>query len=392
MSEKIWKKMSNETPEECVLRICSLKEQSGLTWQEIANILNRELQKNYDESHYRKAYKKTQLMGQPIPVTMEDVYEKQKIRARNSALQQADRRTATHDARKELLYEQIGNAVKTLPVPEFGDYRDGANTSKVHLLCIADIQGGAKFTVPGNTYSLGECQRRFEYLRDEIKRYVEENAIHELKVVCLGDTLQGILRMTDIQVNETSVVEALVTVARLIAIFLNEISRYCFVEYYHVPTSNHTQTRPLGTKASELAMEDMEYIIGHYIYDMLADNPEVDVVLADGGDVINIPIYNFNVIATHGHTIKNINTALSDFSVKYRKLIDYIIMGHIHVDELIPGNSHESHDTEVIACPSFQGTDPYAYNKLGKSSKAACKILVFDERYGLTRTEKIILN
>lgn len=59
MSEKIWKKMSNETPEECVLRICSLKEQSGLTWQEIANILNRELQKNYDESHYRKAYKKT---------------------------------------------------------------------------------------------------------------------------------------------------------------------------------------------------------------------------------------------------------------------------------------------------------------------------------------------
>lgn len=392
MADTIWTKKATETPEECVLRICSLKEQYGMTWQEITNILNRELQKSYDESHYRKAYRKTQIMAQPIPVTMDDTYEKQKLRARSAAITQEDRRNATHEARKELLYEQVRDAVKTLPWPEFREYNDVADESKVHLLCIADIQGGAKFSIPGNTYSLSECKRRFEYLRDAVKQYILDNGLHELKVVCLGDTLQGILRTTDLQVNETSVVEALVTVSRLIATFLNEISAGCFINYYHVPTSNHTQTRPLGTKASELATEDLEYIIGHYIYDMLADNPEINVVLAEDGDVIEIPIHDFNVLATHGHTIRNLSTALSDLSVKHRKLIDYVVMGHIHVDELISGNSHESHDTEVVVCPSFQGTDPYAYNKLGKSSKAACKILVFDEKYGLTRTDKIILN
>lgn len=390
--EKIWTKKSNETPEECMLRICSLKEEYGMTWQEITNILNQVLEKSYDESHYRKTYRKTQMSTQPLPVTADDVYVNQKLRARNAAMTQENRRIATHEARRELFYEQVRDAVATLPLPGFREYSEVSDHAKSHLLCIADIQGGAKFSIPGNTYSLSECQRRFEYLRDVVAEYIVKNKLDELKVVCLGDTLQGILRTSDLQVNETSVVEALVTVSRLIATFLNEISAYCFIEYYHVPTSNHTQTRPLGTKASELATEDLEYVIGHYIQDMLAANPEVNVVLAESGDTIEIPIHDFNVLATHGHTIKNLNTALSDLSVKHRKLIDYVVIGHIHVDQLVPGNSHESHDTEVIACPSFQGTDPYAYNKLGKSSKAACKILVFDKKFGLTRTEKIILN
>ena len=33
-----------------------------------------------------------------------------------------------------------------------------------------------------------------------------------------------------------------------------------------------------------------------------------------------------------------------------------------------------------------------AFNKLGKSSKAACKMFIFDEKYGCTGTEKFILN
>jgi hypothetical protein len=67
-------------------------------------------------------------------------------------------------------------------------------------------------------------------------------------------------------------------------------------------------------------------------------------------------------------------------------------VGHWHNGKVIPGNEHGSYDTEVLMCPSFQGTDPYAFNKLGKSSKAACKMFIFDKKYGCTGTEKFILN
>jgi hypothetical protein len=216
--------------------------------------------------------------------------------------------------------------------------------------------------------------------------------MHRIHVVGLGDSIQGILRLSDLKLNEVPVVEATVTVARLIACFLNELSAYCSVDYYHTPTSNHSQTRNLGSKASELAYEDMEYIIGHYIHDMLQENNRVSVHLHDGYDYIEIPIHDFNVMAMHGHTIKNMDTALRDLSVMHRKLIDYVFVGHFHNGRVIPGNEHDSHDTELLMCPSFQGTDPYAFNKLGKSSKAACKMFIFDKKYGCTGTEKFILN
>jgi hypothetical protein len=178
----------------------------------------------------------------------------------------------------------------------------------------------------------------------------------------------------------------------MIACFLNQLSAYCWVDYYHTPTSNHTQNRPIGSKASELACEDMEYVIGHYIQDILQRNDRITVHLNNGYDYIEIPIFDFNVMAMHGHTIKNLETALKDLSMTYRKLIDYLVIGHWHNGKVIPGNEHDSHDTEVLMCPSFQGTDPYAFNKLGRSSKAACKLFVFDEKYGCTGTEKFILN
>lgn len=47
-------KLSNENEEQYILRICSMKESQGWTWQNIADILNESLGYNYGESAYRK--------------------------------------------------------------------------------------------------------------------------------------------------------------------------------------------------------------------------------------------------------------------------------------------------------------------------------------------------
>lgn len=379
MSKKIeWD--YTESAQEYFLRVCSMKDELGMTWFDIADIINEQLDQDFDESYYRKRYKRiTQDQGR---------FE----RLKDGFSKVPESRDLRREARKEVFIENLRNTITRLSIPEFQEYHSCPLDSKEYVLCIADIQGGACFTVNDNNYSLEECWNRFKILRNELIRFVDEKRLNKLHIVELGDTLQGILRTSDLQLNESSVVEALVTVCQYLASFLNEMSKYCMIEYYHVPASNHTQTRPLGTKASELATEDLEYVIGHYIKDMLSYNERVNVHLNDGSDHIEIPIFDFHVIAMHGHTLRNFDTALSELSVKHRRLLDYVFVGHWHVDKTVPGNEQDSHDTELLLCPSFVGTDPYSYNRLGKSAKAACKIYGFDPVYGLKTTEKIILN
>ena len=398
------KRMDGETQDQYFYRICSMKDSLGFTWSQMAQIFNEEFGCEKGETAYRKRWAafKSVFDANADKLVGEDKYleeiktarrELEKERQKLYATKIEASRNLRQESRAELFYENIRDAIVKLPVPEVTYFVDkNHRNGKEYLLAIADIQAGAKFKLDCNEYSLDICKDRFSELLTMVVDYVLDNDIYKLHIVGLGDTIQGILRLSDLKLNETSVVEATVTVSRLIANFLNALSEYCNIEYYHTPLSNHAQSRNLGSKANELMYEDMEYVIGHYIHDMLAANDNVNVHLHDGYDYIDIPIFNYNITAMHGHTIKNLEDALIDISAVRRKFIDYLLVGHWHNGRIIPGNEHGSYDTEVLMCPSFQGTDPYAFNKLGKSSKSACKMFIFDEKYGCTGTEKFILN
>ena len=398
------KRMDGENQDQYFYRICSMKDSLGFTWPQMAEIFNDEFGCNKGDTAYRKKWaafrdvfeaNADQILGEDkyLEEIKQAKYELEKERQKLYATKVEMNRNLRQESRSELFYENIKDSIEALPMPHIivGE-APYPRAQKQYLLCIADIQAGAKFELPNNSYSLAVCEERFNKLLNDVVQYVVDHNIFRLHVAGLGDTVQGILRLTDLKLNETSVVEATITIARMIACFLNQLSAYCWIDYYHTPTSNHGQNRPLGSRASEFASEDMEYVIGNYIYDILNKNERVSVHLNNGYDYIEIPVFNYNVMAMHGHTIKNLETALRDLSVTHRKLIDYLVIGHYHNAKVIPGNEHESHDTEVLMCPSFQGTDPYAFNKLGKSSKAACKMFIFDEKYGCTGTEKFILN
>lgn len=402
--DKNLQRIDGESQDQYFYRICNMKDALGFTWPQMAEIFNKEFGCNKGDTAYRKkwsAFKdvfdanEDKLVGENA--YLEDInaakHALEKERQKLYATKIEASRNLRQESRAELFYENIRNAITVLPMPEVvsRDHEPRIH-DKEYVLALADIQAGAKFKLDCNEYSLDICRERFNILLDMVLEYILDNHVFKLRVVGLGDDVQGILRLSDLKLNETSVVEATVTVARLIANFLNTLSEYCDIEYYHTPTSNHSQSRNLGSKANELAAEDMEYVIGHYIQDMLSANDRVHVYLHDGYDYIDIPVFDFNVTAMHGHTIKNLETALRDVSATRRKFMDYIFVGHWHNGRVIPGNAHGGHDTEVLMCPSFQGADPYALNKLGKSSKAACKMFIFDKKYGCTGTEKFILN
>lgn len=316
--------------------------------------------------------------------------ERHKINAEKIELSRYNRQRS----RLELFYENISNVIKRFPEPpcilKAQDSPTESNDKK-YVLTIADIHYGSSFVTENNIYNVAECERRFECLLHGVANFAIKNNLREIAVVNLGDEIQGLLRMSDLQLNETSVVKAIVGISRLLANFLNELSKYCRVAYYSVPRSNHDQIRPLGSKANELAAEDVSFIINNYIKDMLAENSRVNVNVGVDGSYIDIPVFDFKVVATHGHNVKNTNTLLQQITTYRREFIDYVLMGHLHNKLTVSGNSATMYDTEVVVAPSFVGGDPYA-ESLMLCSKPSCLILGFDKKRGLDETHKIILD
>ena len=130
------------------------------------------------------------------------------------------------------------------------------------------------------------------------------------------------LRISDVKLNDVPVVNSVVEVSRLIATFLNELSKYVYITYRHTMNSNHSQCRYLGTKANEMPSEDMEYIIGNYISDLVSKNKRIEVKLSLY-DYDSFNLCGQNIITLHGHQIKNIKEVSEP-------LKEQILHGNIH--------------------------------------------------------------
>lgn len=296
------------------------------------------------------------------------------------------------DARLELWYEQVGNFVKKLKPPILENIKI-RNTNKKYIQTIADIHYGAEFVSSNNEYSPKIVKDRFEILKCETIKFIKEKGLSELTIVGLGDFIQGILRCNDLRINESTVVKSTVEVAQLVSSYLNDLSAYCNIVYYDVLYCNHSQQRYLGTSANAMMDEDLGYVIGNYIKDCLSFNDRIKVILPKSDEMflkIN-NIYNYNIIACHGHQINNINNAIKDLTMQRHEFIDYLILGHFHSDRNIVNGEAYAIDTEVLVSPSIVGSDQYS-DSLFKGSKSASAIYGFDEVFGHTETYKIILN
>ncbi|MDB2161272.1 hypothetical protein PMX22_15885 [Clostridium butyricum] len=298
-------------------------------------------------------------------------------------------RNNTKDARYELFYENVRDAIETLPLPKFDKIQIHNDNNGEYLLALSDIHYNADFESDNNCYSRDEVKLRFEILLEKTKQIVKKNKISHITVIGLGDSIQGMLRISDVKLNDVPVVHAVVEVSRLIATFLNELSKCVYITYRHTMNSNHSQCRYLGTKANEMPSEDMEYIIGNYISDLVSENKRIEVKLSLY-DYDSFSLCGQNIITLHGHQIKNIKEVIKDFSVRHKRFYDLCFMGHFHGGQSLSVGELNG-NTEIVVCPSFVGSDPYA-DKLMVGSKAMCKLFKIEENVGITETYTMVLN
>lgn len=402
-----FKRQDEESEEEYQYRVCGLKEEKGLRWDDICAILNAELGYNYTESRYRKQYA-AYLAGyrardkeacQEAPpqteIPLNDAEEAMKAAYGFNAGQIPYYRLLRQEGRFERFYSLVGGKLSKMEPPQIQyTYKKEGNpveTEKRYFLTIADTHIGANFVSVNNNYSIAEAQRRFNVLLEETVKFVKEKKLQTLSVLSLGDIVQGCLRLQDLKINEMAVVDAFVRACRMYAEFLNALSAFCQINFYQVCYSNHDQLRPLGTKASELASEDMGKIFLAYLTDVLADNERVIVVGESDRDYLEFNIFDFECFALHGHQVKSVADLYKNLATRHHKFYDYIFVGHTHSTKEFVNAEGKRHELETLVSPSFIGSDPYA-DKLMVGSKAGCKIYEFDKLRGHTASYKIILN
>lgn len=404
------KRLDNETETQYIWRMGQAKDlgEINLNWPELAEIMNTQLFDDESEyvsdSVFRKMYRTARRFYDELFLPefqseekIDDKIQKQiaelrKERIKTQTANLERNRIERNDARKELYYETIGRYVQALDVPEFKRIECGIKSDEHYLLTLADIHYGAAFRSLKNVYDRDIARDRLGVLADKTIEFIKKHKVTELSVANLGDCIQGILRVSDLRVNDTSVVKCIVEVSHLIADFLNTLSRYAYISYYHVPTANHAQTRPLGTKASELADEDVEYIISHYIMDLCANNERISVHVAEEDEqFIVIPVGMFEVYAVHGHQYKSIEQSLRNLSFSLGEMVDYVLMGHFHNAKEISSHEMFNYDAEILVCPSIIGSDPYS-DRIGKGTLPSAKIFGFNDACGHDESYKFILN
>lgn len=398
------KRGENETEEEYQFRVCDLKEKFGLRWDDICFLLNKELGYNYTESRYRKMYS-AYLAGYKMKEReVEEDIESSKpfLSCEEDALKEAYGLSAgklsyyrllRHEGRFERFYKLVAESIKRLvpPTPFVRKETGTVENKSEYVLTIADTHIGACFVSANNHYSVKEAEARFEKLFFKMVDFVEKKQIKKLKILSLGDLVQGILRLNDLRLNEMAVVDAFVVACRMYANFLNALSAHCEIEFLQVCYSNHDQMRPLGSKASEFGTEDMGKIFFAYLQDTLKDNKRISIIGDTDKDYLEFNIGRFKCFALHGHQVKEAKSLYKDLATRHRRFYDYIFVGHTHSTKEFVNAEGDTYDAETLVSGSFCGSDPYA-DKLMVGSKASCKIYEFNQEEGHSASYKIILN
>lgn len=388
-----------------IYRVCDAK--TSETWDEIGDYLNDKLGKNQSSSSYRKPYQYTQRMVEANKERFYDVdarieeleqlkedirKERQKLHTVNLERNRIDR----EDGRWELFYENIGQYVeaKSKYRPKFSKVGSYKNNNMEYLLGIADVHGGASWSTSSNEFSMKILQDRFDILLEKTEAFINEKNLTNFNIVLLGDLIDGVLRISNLQMQDTKVSKACADISEIIGEFVDRLTVDCHVHInlYDAVYGNHSTQRYLGTTNNYDMLEDLGYTISRYIQCYLRNNANVDIFMPKDNEMyLEFELNGFNFIAFHGHTIKNLDSAIKDLTMRNRKFYDYSLSGHIHSSATVTEGTSELHDVQDIRFPSFCGSDPYA-DSIFKQSKGSALIVGFDKDFGYTEMKKFILN
>lgn len=357
----------------------------------MANIINELTGDDFGESTYRKKFQAFQKMldanqskfvdsnAQLEKITLQKrELEKAKVKLQTEKLEYS--RWLREEARDELITEKICNAISTLSPLTIPKHIIPVHNTKAYALVYGDEHFGVEFELKGlfgdiiNAYSPEIFEERMWDLLNQTIEIVQKENIDTINVFSMGDYMDGILRVSQLMKLRYGVVDGTIKYADFISNWLNELTKYVRVKYQST-NGNHSELRMLGQPKGTFTEDNMGKVVSEFIKTRLKDNPNFTYIENPTG-YIYAQLVTHTILGVHGE-IKNMESAIKEFSSIYGVPIQYLLAGHLHHNKVEEVGVNQ----EVINVGSIIGVDSYSLS-LRKTSNASAKLLVFEQTKG----------
>lgn len=362
----------NESEEEYIYRVCSDKDIIG-SWEEVANIINKELNYEYTESKYRKQYQAFTKMlagNKSFNGGSDEVYadiQRQRDELYKAKVQFFDQRREynkllTADARVDHIIGCLKESVDKLNyerplevhIPENIESYD-----KEAVLCVSDVHYGMVTDNVWNVYNTDIARRRIEELTEKTIEHLVFHRPKVLNVLLLGDMAHGAIHVSARVQSEENVCDQIIQVSELIAQMINELSKWVPQVNVYSTYGNHMRT--VQNIRESVHSDNMEKLIPWWLEQRLKDNANVTIIPATYYEFILLKVSGYNIVATHGDldNFKSMGVLFNTlFNKQYGISVDYTISGDKHHHE-----EFEQLGVESTLVRSLCGTDDYANGK-----------------------------
>lgn len=334
-------KRHDETDNEYIIRICSMKEDSELdaTWPEVASILNVNLKNGEpprDESTWRKKYKRIKEKNQNEDNDKREDYislEKQRYKINDERV--AYRRAVREDSRVEATLEILKNEIRKFNKEDYIEFdRDFDNDKEKSMyVMLSDIHYGMTFKNLAGEYNSDIAKKRLNKYANSIIEKAKESGAVDCYVSLMGDLISGMIHNVIRIENKENIVEQVIGVSECISKFILMLAGYFDSVHVNYVGGNHSRVD--YNLEDSLRGDRLDALIPWYCKTKL-DNVKNVTFYDDSYDptVAVFEIYDKLYVATHGDMDKSFTEAANRLENIVGRRPDVFLMAHMHVAEM----------------------------------------------------------
>lgn len=375
------RKNKDENDYQFIWRVSEQKDSLGLGWEELTEIFNKELDKDYTSAAYRKPYSSAKIYFDNVFSKFEENEElnrikEEKIELELQTIQLRDERNSRNnniriEARVKNKLDTLEYKLKEISKKEFSLCRDAKITSNNDLLIIlSDTHFGQTFKSNFGEYNSDIAKKRLDKYLIEITRLKNLFKSENCYVSIQGDLISGSIHKQLAITNRENTIEQIKLASEYISSFLfNLCELFSSGEVYAANCSgNHTR---IDRKEDSLQDERLDDLIGWAIKLLLSKTSNFTWI----GNNIDTSISEFEI---RGKKYVNVHGDYDGFSetgvAKLSMMLGYfpyaITYGHLHEC------SYDSKkNIKLVRGGSLAGTgDGYTIEKRikGRASQAVC--------------------
>ena len=368
-------KLENENEEQFIFRLGSAKDSGNLdmSWDEIADIINKEFRtdeseyrseaayrkpyqqaKRYFEANVFKTYKDEDSYFKELRLQKQEL-EKEKVKTRDERNEL--RRVIREEARKESYKDQVLRSISEyqcdpLSYDESKKFTGILKTDNDLIISCTDIHAGIEIDNYFNKFNEEILRERFNQYLDKIfevqLRHGSENAY-----VILSELVSGIIHNELRIENNQNLIEQFLSVTNYISQFLSELSyRFNTVNVYICP-GNHGRISP--KKEDSLKGENIDHLAIPFLEAKLQNFKNINFHKNDIEESIAMfNVRNNVVMSSHGDKDSPSNV-VQKFTLLFGIRPALVYLGHRHTNGL-----STVYDCKVIESGCMSGVDNYA--------------------------------